>query len=83
MQIDESDEQDENANRSIRETLQPDSNLTLESALHQRKQPSQRSSTDDGMQIDESDEHNQNAHFSIRETLLSDSKITLETNLFP
>jgi hypothetical protein len=52
MQIDESDEQDENAHFSIRESLQPDSNVTLESALHSLKQPSQRCSTDDAMQAD-------------------------------
>jgi hypothetical protein len=68
MQIDESDEQGENACASIRETLQPGSNLTLESAEHSLKQNSQRCSIDDGMQIDESDEQNQNAYLSIRES---------------
>jgi hypothetical protein len=52
MQIDGSDEQDENAYAPIRESLQPDSNLTLESAVHPLKQRSQRSSTEDGMQTD-------------------------------
>jgi hypothetical protein len=83
MQIDESDEQDENANFSIPESLQPDSNLTLESALHLRKQLWQRRSTDDGMQIDESDEQDENASFSIRESLQSDSNLTLESALHP
>jgi hypothetical protein len=50
MQIDESDEQNEKAHFSIRESLQPDSNLTLESPVHPLKHPSQRSSTDNGMQ---------------------------------
>jgi hypothetical protein len=52
MQIDESDEQDENANCSIRESLQPDSNATLESAVQLLKQRSHRSLTDDGRQAD-------------------------------
>jgi hypothetical protein len=60
MQIDESDEKDENADSSIRESLQPDSNVTLASAVHSLKQNSQSSSTDDGMQIDESDEQDDN-----------------------
>jgi hypothetical protein len=34
MQIDESDEQDQNADFLIRESLHSDSNVTLESALH-------------------------------------------------
>jgi hypothetical protein len=81
MQIDERDEQNSNANCSIRESLQPDSNVTLESASHQLKQNSQRSSTHDGMEIDESDEQDQNAHFSSRESLQSDPNITLESAL--
>jgi hypothetical protein len=82
MQIDESEEQDRNADASIRKSLEPGSNVTLESALHSVKQPWQRSSTDDGMQIDESDEQDENAHASIRETLQPDSNLTLETDLF-
>jgi hypothetical protein len=69
MQIDESDEQEENADFSIRESLQSDLNVTLESALHPSKQDSQRTSTDEGIQIDESDEQDQNASPSIRERL--------------
>jgi hypothetical protein len=68
MQIDESDEQDKNADFAIRESLQPESKVTLESALQLLKQNSQRCSTDDGMQIDESDEQDANAYFSIRES---------------
>jgi hypothetical protein len=83
MQIDESDEQNQNPYCSIRESLQSVSNLTLVSAVHTLKQESQRSSTDDGMQIDESDEQDANAYPSIRETLHPDAKRTLETNLFP
>jgi hypothetical protein len=68
MQIVESEEQKENADFSNRERVEPGSNVTLESAGHTRKQPSQRISTDDRMQIDESDEQDENANFSIRES---------------
>jgi hypothetical protein len=44
MQIDESDEQDENAYLSIREGLHSDSNVTLESPSQQLKQNWQKSS---------------------------------------
>jgi hypothetical protein len=67
MQIDESDEQCENAILPSRATLQPVSNLTLESVVHRLKQRFGISATDDGMQIDESNEHDENAHASIRE----------------
>jgi hypothetical protein len=83
MQIDESDEQNQNAYLSIRESLQSDSNLTLESAVHPLKQPWQRSSTDDGIQIDENDEQDENAYFSIRERLQPDSNLTLESAVHP
>jgi hypothetical protein len=79
MQIDESDEQYRNAYFSIRESLEPDSNVRLESELHCEKQYSQRTSTDDGMQIDDSDEQYQNAYFSLRESLEPDSNVTLES----
>jgi hypothetical protein len=56
MQIDESDEQCPTAHHSMRASLESDSNVTLESALHSRKQRSGRNSTDAGMQIAESEE---------------------------
>jgi hypothetical protein len=49
MQIDESDEQLENARFSRRESLEPASNATTESAVREEKQPVQRISTDDGI----------------------------------
>jgi hypothetical protein len=61
MQIDESDEQPSNARDSIRESLEPASNVTLESALHPSKQALPSISTDDGMQIDTSDQQSENA----------------------
>jgi hypothetical protein len=81
MQIDESDEQVKNARGSIRESLQPDSNVTLQSAVHRLKHDSQSCSTDDGMQIDESDEQDENADCSIRESLQSDSNVTLQSDV--
>jgi hypothetical protein len=79
MQIDESDEQSPKARCSIRASLEPDSNATLESASHAVKQLSQSTSTDDGMQIDERDEQCSNAALSIRASLESDSNVTLES----
>jgi hypothetical protein len=79
MKIDESDEQDSNANCPIRESLEPDSNLTLESLSQRLKHSSQSCPTDDGMQIDESDEQRENAEFSMRESLAPDSNVTLES----
>jgi hypothetical protein len=81
MQIDESDEQYRNANDSICKSVEPVSNVTLESPLHSLKQRSQRISTDDGMQIDESDEEHENANDSIRESLESASNVTFQSAL--
>jgi hypothetical protein len=55
-QIDESNEQSQNANSSIRESLESDSKLTFDKFRHPEKQFSEMISTDDGIQIDESDE---------------------------
>jgi hypothetical protein len=57
MQIDES-EQRSKAFWPMHETLEPDSNVTVERDLHPRKHSVQRFSTDEAMQIDESDEQN-------------------------
>jgi hypothetical protein len=83
MQIDESDEQDSNADFSIPESVEFASNLALKSASQCEKHSTQSISTDDGMQIDESDEQYENADESIRETLQHASNVTLETNRFP
>jgi hypothetical protein len=79
MQIDGIDEQHANACRSMRESLAPDSNVTLESDTHLWKQPWQSTSSDDGMQIDESDEQAKNADLSIRKSLEPDSNVTLKS----
>jgi hypothetical protein len=51
IQIDESDEQSENARPSIHESLESDSNLTVERDLHSLKQDSQIFSTEEGIQM--------------------------------
>jgi hypothetical protein len=79
MQIDVSDEQCKNAREPMRESLEPDSNVTLESALQPQEQPSPISKTDHGIQIDESDEQPQNPSDSICESLEPDSNVTLES----
>jgi hypothetical protein len=78
IQIDESNKQAANADLSIRESLESDSNLTFERLRHRMKHDSQMMSTDEGIQIDESEEQSSNADFSIRESLESDSKVTFE-----
>jgi hypothetical protein len=50
MQIDEKDEHEENAWYSIRESLDSDSNRTVESERQPAKQSCPSDSTDDGMQ---------------------------------
>jgi hypothetical protein len=46
-----------NAEFSIDESLELDSNVIVERDLHRRKQHWQIFSTEEGIQIDESDEH--------------------------
>jgi hypothetical protein len=60
MQIDESDEHHENAQREMRESLVPDWNVTVNRRLHPKKQSRESFPTDAGMQIDESDAHWEN-----------------------
>jgi hypothetical protein len=78
IQIDESDEQSENAQRSIHESLELDSNVIVERDLHSLKQYSQIFSTEEGIQIDESDEQLENARHSIHNRLEPLSNITVE-----
>jgi hypothetical protein len=61
MQINESDEQKENDISAIDESLELDSNVTVERDLQSEKHASPRLSTEEGMQIDKSDEQSQNA----------------------
>jgi hypothetical protein len=78
MEIDESEEQSQNAPSSIRESLEPASNVTLERVPHREKQYMPIISTDDGMQIDESEKHPRNASLSIQESLEPASNSTRE-----
>jgi hypothetical protein len=61
IQIDESDEQSPNADFSIHESLEFNSNVSVERERHPLKQFSQSFSTEEGIQMDESDEQPQNA----------------------
>jgi hypothetical protein len=78
MQIDESDEQQANADSLIDESFEPDSNVTVERDLQAERHLLPSFSTDEGMQIDESDEQSQNANSSIDESREPDSKNTFE-----
>jgi hypothetical protein len=57
IQMDESDEQDSNADCSILDSVESVANITIERVRHPEKQYSLIISTDEGIQIDESDEH--------------------------
>jgi hypothetical protein len=81
IQIDESDEQLQNAERSIRESLESDSNVIIERELHPLKQDSPIVSTEEGIQIDESDEQLQNAERSRHNSLEPDSKMIVEREI--
>jgi FtsZ-binding cell division protein ZapB len=78
MQIDESDEQSRNAPDSIRESLEPVSNVTIESLEHPVKHAAHTITTDDGMQIEEIHEQKPNAYCSRRESLEPGSNVTPE-----
>jgi hypothetical protein len=67
-QIDESNEHSSNIEGSRRESLDPDSNMTLERDVHFKKQHCLSVVTDEGMQIEESDEQWLNADASMHET---------------
>jgi hypothetical protein len=78
IEIDESDEQSENANLAIDESLELDSNVIVEREQHPEKHHSPTLSTLEGMQIDESDEQPQNADSPMDESLELDSNVTVE-----
>jgi hypothetical protein len=68
MQIDESDEQFENAELSMDESRETESNVTVDRKAHPEKQLSQICVTDEGIQIDERDSHFANAQLSRHES---------------
>jgi hypothetical protein len=65
IEIDLSDEQDENADSSIRSSVDSDSNVNVESDSHQEKHDLQRILTEEGIETDLSDEQDENAYASI------------------
>jgi hypothetical protein len=79
MQIDKSDEQLANAQSSIRQSPEPDSNITVDSFEHLLKQFEQRTWIDEGMEIVESNEHSQNPETPIRDTFEPPSNLTIES----
>jgi hypothetical protein len=72
-QIDFNNEQPESASTSIRVSLDPDSNVNVESDLHDAKERSPRQSTDAGRQIDRKDFQPQSPFVSIRVRFEPDS----------
>jgi hypothetical protein len=60
----------------MRESFEPQSNVTDDNFEHLLKQFEQRTSTDEGRQIDVSDEQPQNAESSMRDTFETDSNVT-------
>jgi hypothetical protein len=57
MKTDKSELQSQNAQNSIEDRLEGDSNVTTKREVQERKQKSQSVWVDEGMVIDESDEH--------------------------
>jgi hypothetical protein len=78
MQTDDSDEQPENTDISIREIGESDTNATVNSELHSEKHASPRLSTDERIEIDASDAQEPNAEFSRRAIFEPDSNVTFE-----
>jgi hypothetical protein len=74
-----SDRHSANPHLSIRESLQPALNVTVESLPQHRRQLSPRSSTDEGMQTDRSEEQTANANLSIRETVEPALNVIIES----
>jgi hypothetical protein len=78
IQIDESEKQPLNADSARDESLERDSNVTVERDSHPKKHSLPRLSTEEGMQIDESDEHIPNTDSAMDESLEPDSNVTIE-----
>jgi mannitol-1-phosphate/altronate dehydrogenase len=82
MQSVESDEHSENDEYSMRNNLEPLSNVMVERE-DPENQPVQSVSTEEGMQIDDSDEQSWNAQPSIQERLEPDSNSTADNARHP
>jgi hypothetical protein len=72
----------QNARFSIRDNLDPDSNVTEDSDPHSEKQHSHKTSTNEGTMIS-TKLIPKNAHPSIRDNLDPDSNVTDESDLHP
>jgi hypothetical protein len=79
--MDKSDVHAENAESPIRDSFEPDSNITIESVQQPEKHFKPTTSTEAGMTMDESDRHSKKAKSPIRDTFEPDSNVTLETRL--
>jgi hypothetical protein len=77
--MEESDEQDANADSSIRESLEPKSNVTVDRLLHPEKHFRSSVSTQERMLIEISDEQSANAKAVIAAMLQPSSNATVET----
>jgi hypothetical protein len=78
MQIDERDEHLENANLSTDDSLEPDSNMTVERDSDSAKEKAPSSSIEEGTLIDETDAQCEKADWSIDERFEPDSNVTAE-----
>jgi hypothetical protein len=72
-------EQPENADSSIRDSREPDSNVTIKRDVQPKKDFRPRFSSDEGRHIDEIDVQLPNAESSMRESFEPDSTTTLAT----
>jgi hypothetical protein len=78
MQIELSDRQPANADAPIRESLEPDSKITLARSRHCENDFAHNILTDGGIEIDKRREQEQNAELLIRESVEPGSNETLE-----
>jgi hypothetical protein len=78
MQIDESDEQCQNADFSIRKSRERDSNVIAKSDRHRKKHLNGTESTPEGIEMDESEPQSKNTEYKILESREPGSNVTLE-----
>jgi hypothetical protein len=83
MQIDVSDEQQENGFSSIRVSFDPDSNSKDDSDQQLQKQLLQMIATEAGIKIDFNDEQFENAQSAIRVRFEPDSNVKVSIQLQP
>jgi hypothetical protein len=81
MQTDVSDEHHEKTSAPNCKSFDPNSNVTVERALHPLKQAAPTTSTEDGIQIESSDRHLENAYWPIRVSRDAESNVTVESPL--